>query len=216
MSRSVKRICLLISLIAGGAERAYLIFHNKSGKFSIPLFLLLVICVFGQSSLAQTSIYIFDSSQSTVVQTGGFAGVHETYPVDGRFWLSVDFDAGIALFEMVDANLFEPTGFLYTQDLGELFNMTELAGSFTSETTIDFQGKTTDDTNTDIHLTLTFMDDSVHIAGETIPPPNSADMFYYNLDALARRKYGGGTGEPNNPYQIATAEDLIQIGRAHV
>jgi len=28
----------------------------------------------------------------------------------------------------------------------------------------------------------------------------------------AETKYGGGTGEPNNPYQIATAEDLILLG----
>ena len=28
----------------------------------------------------------------------------------------------------------------------------------------------------------------------------------------AQAQYGGGTGEPNNPYQIATAEDLNDIG----
>jgi hypothetical protein len=30
----------------------------------------------------------------------------------------------------------------------------------------------------------------------------------------ARAKYGGGTGEPNNPYQIATAEDLMLLGES--
>jgi len=29
----------------------------------------------------------------------------------------------------------------------------------------------------------------------------------------AQAKYGGGTGEPNDPYRIATAEDLNDIGR---
>ncbi|MHC4584975.1 MAG: hypothetical protein ACYS3N_10615, partial [Planctomycetota bacterium] len=33
-----------------------------------------------------------------------------------------------------------------------------------------------------------------------------------SLDAVAQRKYGGGTGEPNDPYQIATAEDLMLLG----
>ena len=28
----------------------------------------------------------------------------------------------------------------------------------------------------------------------------------------AYAQYGGGTGEPNNPYQIATAEDLMALG----
>jgi len=28
----------------------------------------------------------------------------------------------------------------------------------------------------------------------------------------AQAKYGGGTGEPNDPYQIATAEDLMLLG----
>jgi predicted secreted protein len=37
-------------------------------------------------------------------------------------------------------------------------------------------------------------------------------MFFYDLDAVATKKYAGGTGEPNDPYQIATAEDLMQLG----
>jgi hypothetical protein len=31
-------------------------------------------------------------------------------------------------------------------------------------------------------------------------------------DAPANAKYGGGTGEPNDPYQIATVADLIALG----
>ena len=168
--------------------------NRKSGKFPIPAFILLVVCIFGQSSEAQTSVYIFDPNQSTVVQTGGFAGVHETYPIDGQFRLSVDFGAGKAFFEQVDANLLEPTGFLYTEDLGELFNMIELDGTVVDDTTIDFLGKTSDDTNSDIYIRLTFADGLASLSGMITPPPDSADFFIYNLDALARRKYGGGTG----------------------
>jgi hypothetical protein len=32
------------------------------------------------------------------------------------------------------------------------------------------------------------------------------------LNITANAKYSGGTGEPNNPYQIATAQDLIALG----
>ncbi len=30
----------------------------------------------------------------------------------------------------------------------------------------------------------------------------------------AQAQYGGGTGEPNDPYQIATAEDLMLLGES--
>ena len=32
------------------------------------------------------------------------------------------------------------------------------------------------------------------------------------LSFPAQAKYGGGTGEPNDPYHIATAEDLMLLG----
>ena len=35
-------------------------------------------------------------------------------------------------------------------------------------------------------------------------------IFSFSLPAYA--KYSGGTGEPNDPYQIATAEDLMLLG----
>jgi hypothetical protein len=34
------------------------------------------------------------------------------------------------------------------------------------------------------------------------------------LMAPAQAKYSGGMGEPNNPYQIATAEDLMLLGES--
>ena len=184
--------------------------HQKqSGIFAIRLLILLITCVFSLPAEAQTSIYVFVPGQSTVIQTGGFAGVYETYGIEGKFRLTVDFDAGIASFEQVDANLTEPTGFLYSQSLGEIFNMTALAGTIIDDKIVQFEGKTADGTESDISITLVLNDDSAHLTGKTTPPPNSADMFLYELDAVATKKYAGGTGEPNNPYQIATAGDLI-------
>jgi len=177
----------------------------------------LLVCLFGLSAqaeydaAAETSTYVFVADQSTVVQTGGIAGVHETYGIEGTFQLTVDSDAGIASFDRVDANLTEPTGFLYTQSLGVLFNMTELAGTVVDDTRIEFEGRTSDDTDTSVQITLTFANDSVHLTGETIPPPGSADFFIFNLDAVARKKYAGGSGTADDPYQIATAADLIAL-----
>jgi len=134
--------------------------YQKQGcTFAIRLLILLIICFFGRPANAETSIYVFVPGQSTVVQTGGFAGVHETYGIEGKFRLTVDFDAGIASFDMVDANLTEPTGFLYSQSLGEIFNMTALAGTIVDDTTIDFEGKTADGTESDVRLKLSFSND---------------------------------------------------------
>ena len=35
-------------------------------------------------------------------------------------------------------------------------------------------------------------------------------IFFITIPSYG--KYSGGTGEPNDPYQIATAEDLIALG----
>jgi len=60
---------------------------------------------------------IFDPDQSAVIQTGGFAGIHETHRLEGQFRLTVDFAAGIAWFDEVDATLSE-SPFLYTRNPG--------------------------------------------------------------------------------------------------
>ena len=64
--------------------------------------------------------YVFLPDQSTVHQTGGFAGVNETYPIQGQFQLTVDANSSVASFNAVDAILLNPTGFLYTQSLDDL------------------------------------------------------------------------------------------------
>ncbi len=176
------------------------------------LYLLLVVCVICQPAGGETNTYVFLTEQSKVVQTGGFAGVHETYPIEGQFRLSVDFDAGTAWFGQVDANLIDESGLLYERGLGVIFNMAELLGTVVDDTTIEFVGKTADGMDSTILLTLTLRGDSAYLAGRTIPPPNSADFFIYELDAAALKKYGGGTGEPNDPYLIYTAGQMNAIG----
>lgn len=150
---------------------------KRSGKSRIALFVLLGICLFGRLAKAQyvggneviasaeTSTYAFLSEQSKVVKVGGFAGVHETYHIEGQFELSVDFDAGTAWFGQVDANLVNESGLLYERSLGIIFNMAELLGTVVDDTIIEFVGKTTDGMESTILLTLTFRGDSTHLAG---------------------------------------------------
>jgi hypothetical protein len=197
---------------------------KENCKLTTPLFLLLAICLFGRVAeaeygggseviaSAQTSTYVFLTEQSKVVKVGGLAGVHETYPIEGQFRLTVDFDAGTAWFGQVDANLIDDSDLLYERSLGIIFNMAELLGTVLDDTIIEFVGKTTDGMESTILLTLTFRGDSTHLAGRTVPPPNSADFFIFELDAAAGKKYGGGTGEPNDPYLIYTAEQMNTIG----
>jgi len=166
---------------------------------------IVAICLVNICAQAGTSRYVFVSDQTTLVQTGGIAGVRWTYIVEGQFLLAVDREAGTAAFTQVDANAIDDSAFRRTLDPNEVLNMPALAGTVVDGgTSIRFKGYADDGSS--ILITLTFADDTVNLKGETAPPPNSADFFIFTLDAVARRKYSGGMGDPNNPYQIATAE----------
>ncbi|MBW7990955.1 MAG: rhodanese-like domain-containing protein [Planctomycetes bacterium] len=166
----------------------------------------------GTTDSAEMNTYVFLSGQSTVVQTGGIAGVHWIYSVEGLFQLTVDPNAGIASFAHVDAKATDNNPLQRTLNPNEVFNMTSLVGAVLDDRTISFTGKADD--GSDVLITVTIEDDLAYLVGETIPPPNSADFFLFSLDAVAQRKYGGGTGEPNDPYKIATAEDLMLLGES--
>ncbi len=178
---------------------------------------LCAVCALGQETApndAEAGVwanrYVFEPEQSTVLQSGGFAGVHWTYAVAGQFILEADPNAGIASFTYVDANAVDETEPIRTLDPNDAFNLTGLTGTFVDDAAIEFTGQAANETT--VRLRLTFEDDVVHLTGETIPPPNSADFFILTLDAVAGRKYAGGTGEPDHPYQIATAEQMNAIG----
>jgi len=40
----------------------------------------------------------------------------------------------------------------------------------------------------------------------------AAVVCFLTVAAVVQARYSGGTGEPNDPYQIATAADLIALG----
>lgn len=139
-----------------------------------------------------TTTYEFIPDESTVVYYGGWGGRFD-YSIEGQFQLSVDFDAGIASFDQVNATLSEEVlyydydehDFSFTQSLGLLFSMTELESTYVSDTQIDFLLERNIPTfpGADIHLNLTFMEDSVHMTGDFSQPVY--DGGWYDLDAFA-------------------------------
>ena len=160
---------------------------------------------------AQNSRYVFQPGQGTVVQTGGFAGVHWTYSVTGQFLLAVDRAAGTASFVQVDANAVDDSPYKRTLDVNQVFHMTSLLGTVVDDATLSFMGMA--DNGNLIQITATLQGEAIRLAGQTIPPAGSADYFVYSLDAIGQRKYGGGAGDPNDPYRIATAADLMALGQ---
>ena len=156
----------------------------------------------GTAASTQTSTYVFLGTESTLVDTGGWRDGESVYRILGSFQLSFDPNAGTAAFLSVDAETRD--GIFVGPDPNRCFNLTGLTGTLTEEGTCVFEGRTSYDSS--VHLTLAFEDGSVHLSGETTPSAG------YSIDAVAQRKYDGGTGEPNNPYRIARAADLIALG----
>ena len=184
------------------------------------ILLTITICLVRVSAQAGTSRYIFLSEQSTLIQTGGIAGIHRTYTITGTFQLTADFEAGTALFVQVDASAVcsipSRTGRTehYSLDPNEVFNMKSLAGVIVDgDESIRFDGITDDGSS--IQITLKLADGSVSLKGETVPPPDSTDFFIYTVDALAEPKYeySSGSGTADDPYRIYTAADLIGLGK---
>lgn len=166
--------------------------------------------VSGLTALAGTSTYEFAVGASTIIQTGGFAGMHRVYHIKGRFVLTVDPNAGTAFFDRVDANAINDGPFGHDLDPDEIFDMTGLTGTVAEDGSIRFESTSRDGSS--ILITAVFVETTIHLRGETVPPPQSADFFVYELDAAATRRYAGGTGEPNNPYRICTVEQMNALG----
>lgn len=134
--------------------------------------------------------YTFDPALSTVLQTGGFAGVHETLTVTGTFSLGIDFLHQAVVFTEVDAAL---SGSIFCEGctLNGVFNLTGLTG----RPAIDREGpivlfegpaehggvdnavRVVLRPNPDLH--------TISLTGSVTPPPFTADFFSFNLDAVA-------------------------------
>jgi len=137
-----------------------------------------------------TTIYDFVPDQSIVTKTWG----HVTYCIEGQFQLTVDYDAGSASFDYVDATTSEEICFcdyygedpIYTDSLDTLFHMTEMVSTSVSETEINFLFEKNIpgfSPYADVHITATFLGDSIQLTGYFYEPVYDGTSFY--LDAVA-------------------------------
>jgi len=138
------------------------------------------------------SQYRFISNQSTLVQTGGFAGVNWTHVVEGHFVIDVDLNAGTAAFLQVDANAMDQDFPDRVLDPNTALNMTNLTGVIDHNGSIRFSGQAANEVSVDLQIT-TLEQGLIHLTGRTTPPPGSADFFILTLDAHAQRMYGNIT-----------------------
>jgi len=127
----------------------------------------------------ETNTYKFDPDQSTVIRS---FFTSDTYPLIGAFQLTVD--ANTASFDWVDATFSDDPN-LQTGDLRELFYMNELVGDVVNDTTIEFELPPGHPVlqSYDIHITVTFQNDQVHLAGYR--NPLMVGVPGYTLDAIA-------------------------------
>jgi hypothetical protein len=142
-----------------------------------------VLCSFSIAHGDTVMSYEFLPNQSIVLQTGGFAGVHIRYPVQGGFQLRTN-DGGQAAFQNVDAALGPPAFF---QSLEELFNMTGLTGSVIDANTIHFVGQTASGIRgVGIRIDATFQNNLVILTGGFDENDLVWDGFEYEFNAVGR------------------------------
>ena len=133
--------------------------------------------------------YEFVDDESIVAVSGYDPKI---YSIEGQFVLNIDFDLGIASFDDVDATLsgevryvdYPKPGFLFTDDLNVLFNMTELESTSVTKTKIDFlfEKNIPQFPASDVHLTVMFIDNSIQMTGYFGAPVY--DGPWYSLEAV--------------------------------
>ena len=83
---------------------------SKMKRTTLIAAIALLVGVAVVSASAGTDRYSFIAEKSTVVQTGGFAGVHITYTVTGQFQLTVSYADKTAAFDWVRAVISQRSG----------------------------------------------------------------------------------------------------------
>ena len=164
----------------------------KCGNISI-MSAMFVLCMWSVPVKATpvTATYEFVQDESIVAMSGRPPKI---YSIEGQFVLNVDFDAGIASFDDVDATLsgeiiyWETYGQPLpsrTNNLDVLFKLTELESVHVSDTQIDFlfERNIPQFPASDVHLTVVFMDDSLQMTGYFGAPVY--DGPWYTLNAVA-------------------------------
>jgi hypothetical protein len=145
------------------------------------------------TAAAATTTYQFQPDPNALRTSGGFTGQGKgSRSIEGRFQLTVDFNAGIASFDQVDATLSDEIWFwdynegpIYTDSLDVLFHMTELVSTDVNEKAIHFEIRRNNPTfpGADILVVVTYINNSVHLTGGFCEAVY--DGFCYHLDAVA-------------------------------
>jgi hypothetical protein len=158
--------------------------------------------------------YTFLPNQSTLIVYSDeyYSNISESYIIEGKF----EFYGRKSFFNsayitdtnavLIDAGTHVPSQY----SLNDIFNLIGLDGLYVNNSTIQFTGKTSDGTDSDIVLTLTLNDDFVSLYGQITPVSPGGD--YILMNAVAERKYGGGIGRSDYPYLISTAAHMNTIG----
>ncbi len=149
------------------------------------IFVLAIMVIQGVSGAEQvTKNYIFIPSQSTLRQTGGYAGIDELFTIEGYFDVTVDFDANAAQFDYVDAIATDDSNY-GPHDINEVFQMTQLVSTEVNEFSISFEDTNPSMGGIEINLLMTFQGGQVHLTG-TRQWPSVPDSFQYDIDAVAQ------------------------------
>lgn len=163
----------------------------KRGIISI-MFAMFVLCLWSVPVKATpvTTTYEFVRDESIVARSGRPPRI---YSIEGQLVLNVDYDLGIASFDYVNATLsgdvpyvdYPNPGFVFINNLDVLFELTELESVYVSNSKIDFLFERNIPTfpASDVHLTVTFIGDSLHMTGGFGAPVY--DGPWYSLDAVA-------------------------------
>ncbi|MBL7154083.1 MAG: hypothetical protein ISS79_10215 [Phycisphaerae bacterium] len=136
--------------------------------------------------------YVFVQDESAVVRTSWLSNP-KTYYIEGQFQLNVDFDLGIASFDQVNATLSSEIEYynyftgaiLFTDNLDELFNISELESTNVTDTRIDFlfEKNIPRFPSSDVYLTVTLLNDTLEMSGYFGEPV--ADGYWYDLHVIA-------------------------------
>jgi len=162
-------------------------------KCIFPVLFLILGAPLAAKATTVTTTYEFLPDQSTMVWYFGLYGRLIPHSIEGQFQLTIDFDAGSATFDYVDAVLtngqpppYNPNMNLNGERLDDIFYLTELVSTDVSEATIDFAGQFDLAGLENILVELTFVGDSVHLVGsrefaQVVPDGNA---YWFNAVAI--------------------------------
>jgi hypothetical protein len=143
-----------------------------------------LIAEFDVSPKATSSVFRFIPHASELRVTGGFAGIDETVPVEGRFQLTLDFVNNSAWFDHVNAK-YGSGHIVQGGDLGMLYNMMNLVGEIDGPRQATFHGTTVPEEHEIFLQVRVTHTGALEVIGMQPATPVCCDFFQYDLNAAA-------------------------------